>query len=43
MTAPLQTAFAAAEPEKIAGIAGRIAVFADGAARSTRWPAGSTG
>ena len=30
MTAPLQTAFAAAAPEKIARIAGRIVVFADG-------------
>ncbi|MFO1143417.1 MAG: leucyl aminopeptidase [Amaricoccus sp.] len=31
MTAPLQTAFVAVDPGKIAGIEGRIAVFADGA------------
>ena len=29
MTAPLQTAFVAAEPEKIADVSGRIALFAD--------------
>ena len=33
VTAPLQTAFAAADPSKIAGAAGRLVVFAAGAGR----------
>ena len=43
VTAPLQTAFVAAAPEKIAETPGRLVVFVEAAPPSTPSPAASTG